>query len=208
MKNIEVWMDVVCPWSRLALIELDRTIAENNIPARVRLRNFRIDPEASSNDYGQTTIEHLCFTLNITPDKAFAILEGVINAGTEQGVTFNFETARGGNTLDSHRLIQVANKYSLSIPVALAISKAHFEDGKLPGELGLLVEIARQVGLPEDAIQKFETINSYNDEVLADEESASELNIESRPTIFINGELAFVGLPKQTELLAVLTREL
>jgi predicted DsbA family dithiol-disulfide isomerase len=208
MIQVEVWMDVVCPWSRLTLIQLDRTLAENNIPARVRLRSFRIDPEASSNDYGQTTIEHLCFTLNITPDKAFAILEGVINAGTEQGVTFNFETARGGNTFDSHRLIQVANKYSLSIPVALAISKAHFEDGKLPGELGLLLEIARQVGLPEDVIQKFETINSYNDEVLADEELANELNIESRPTIFINGELTFVGLPKQTELLAALIREL
>lgn len=201
-------MDVVCPWSRLALIQLDRTISENRISAIVRLRSFRIDPAAESADYGKTTIEHLTQKLNISATAAYEMLDGIFQAGAERGVAFNFDTARGGNTFDSHRLIQAANNYSLSSPVALAISKAHFEDGKLPAEDGLLLEIARQVGLPDDAIIEFETTNSFGDAVLADEELANQLNIKSRPTIFINGELAFAGLPDQPELLAALTKAL
>jgi predicted DsbA family dithiol-disulfide isomerase len=202
--EVELWMDVVCPWSRLALIVLDRTITENRISVIVRLRSFRIDPSAESADYGKTTIEHLTQKLNISENAAHKILDGVVQAGSERNVAFNFDNARGGNTFDSHRLIQAANNYSLSIPVALGISKAHFEDGKLPAEDGLLLEIAKQVGLPDDVIAEFENTNSFGDAVLADEMLAKQLNIESRPTMFINGELAFVGLPQQDELLALL----
>jgi predicted DsbA family dithiol-disulfide isomerase len=205
MNNVEVWIDVVCPWSRLTLIELDRTIAENNLSAIVRLRSFRIDPSADSADYGKTTIEHLTQKLNISAAEAHKMLEKIVQAGAQRNVRFNFDTARGGNTFDSHRLIQAANNYGLSLPVALAISKAHFEDGKLPAEEGLLVEIARQVGLPEPAIIEFDTTNTFGDAVIADEELAKKSNIESRPTMFISGELAFVGLPDQIELQAALT---
>jgi predicted DsbA family dithiol-disulfide isomerase len=187
----------------MALSELDKAITEFNRPVDLHLHAFRIDPDALE-AYDETTIEHLMAKLDISREQAVDMLSNVVNRGQEFGLNFNFEVARGGNTLNGHRLLKIAKAKGNQLSVALEIFKGHFELGKVPSDMEALEQIAMRAGLSQSAIDELLKSDKFTDDVLADEAEVVARGINSRPYFVLNGRTEFEGLKTKAEFLDLL----
>ena len=180
-------MDFGCPWSRMSFVELQRTVARRGDTLEVRFHGLRLDADAPA-DYGRTTIENLCDHLSISEDEAMAMLQKVVDVGLEVGVGFDFRRARGASTLDAHRLMKLTYIYGKQSDFALALWRAHFEDGLLISDRSVLVACAEEVGVPAHEALRVLMSGEYEAEVLAGEKDAAERGIERTPHfVFANG---------------------
>ena len=180
-------MDFGCPWSRMSFVELQRAVARQGDTLEVRFHGLRLDADAPA-EYGKTTIENLCDHLSISEDEAVAMLQKVVDIGSEVGVGFNFRQARGASTRDAHRLMMWAHIYGAQSRLAPLLWRAHFEDGLLVSDHQVLAAGAAEVGLSsEEALQVLES-DQYGADVLAGEKDAAERGIQQTPHfVFANG---------------------
>ena len=189
---VDVWIDLTCPWSRIGLTGLHRALADLQQPVTVQLHSFQIDPDAPA-DYGLTTVEALRANLGIAAARADEMLDVVRTAGAEAWLSFNFDIARGGNTLDAHRLLKLAAAHDQQLEVALALFRAHFELGQLLADPAVLARIAAEVHIPASEVQALLTTDQFADMIHDDEAQVKTRGISGRPTFFINNRHAFTG---------------
>ena len=189
---VDSWVDLVCPWSRIGLTELQRAITALGQPVTVHLHSYQIDPDAPA-DYGLTTIDALRANLGIDADRAEQMLDVVRDAGARVGLGFNFGIARGGNTTDAHRLLQLAALHGRNLEVALALFRAHFEEGQLLADPATLTRIASDAGIPAAEVTAMLASDRFVDIVRDDEAQVTARGITGRPTFIINGHHALTG---------------
>ncbi|MEN9992483.1 MAG: hypothetical protein RLY83_53 [Actinomycetota bacterium] len=195
--TLELWIDIGCPWSRMLLVEIDQALKEFNSPIEITFRALRIDPDGVD-DYGQTTIEHLVAALGISEDEAEGMLKNVIDEGKSYGLEFNFRIARGGNSMNAHRLIKHAHTNGTQLEVARELFEAHFAQGKLISSKEVLNEVAEKFHLSSGFLDSDE----YVHDVLDDEAKAKTKQITNTPTGIINGKHFFEGLKPASIILS------
>ena len=201
--SVDMWLDIGCPWSRISLHELERAIATVGEPVDVRFHSLRLDADAPA-DYGKTTIENLCDHLSISELEAEQMLSVVVEAGARVGVPFNFRAARGGNSLNAHRLLRLAADHDRHVTVATALFVAHFENGELISDHDVLQRIGHNAGLPVAAVKTLLASDDYEAEVVADEESAVRQGIERTPHFRFSGGSEASGVHSEAELVTAL----
>ena len=74
--RIDVWSDVVCPWCRIGMAELDRAIADFGQPVEVVLRAFELDPGAPAVPT-ESTVEHLQRKYGVSAEQVEGMLDDV-----------------------------------------------------------------------------------------------------------------------------------
>lgn len=195
--TLELWIDLGCPWSRMLLVEIDQALKEFNNSVSINFRALRIDPDGVE-DYGQTTIEHLVGALGITEDEAEGMLKNVIDEGKSYGLEFNFRIARGGNSMNAHRLIKHAHTNGTQLEVARELFEAHFAQGKLISNKEVLKDIAEKFNISAE----FLNTDEYIQAVLDDEAEAKTKQILNTPTGIINGKHFFEGLKPASVILS------
>ena len=166
----------------------------------VKLHAFRIDPNAPA-DYGMTTVEALCANENITPERAIQMLEKVHEMGREVGLNFNFDIARGGNTMDAFRITYLAQEHNKQLEVAQALFTAHFEQGILISDHQELKKLALAHGLHENEIDAVLSSNNYTSDVETDEKLVITLKMEQHPYFIFGSRINVVGVKSSEEYL-------
>jgi predicted DsbA family dithiol-disulfide isomerase len=201
--TVDVWIDFGSPTCRAGLTKLNLAIKEFGKPVTVKLHAFRIDPNAPA-DYGMTTIEALCANENITPERANQMLEKVHEMGREVGLNFNFDIARGGNTIDAFRITYLAQEHKKQLEVAEALFTAHFEQGILISDHQELKKLALAHGLPESEIDAVLSSNKYTSDVETDEKLVITLKMEQHPYFIFGSRINIVGVKSPDEYAAFL----
>ena len=202
-QTVEMWMDFGCPWSRISLHELERVIADTSAAVDVRFHSLRLDADAPA-DYGKTTIENLCEHLSIDVAEAERMLQVVVDAGARVGLGFNFHTARGGNSIDAHRLVRRAADFGVHVAVAREVFTAHFENGELISDHAVLQQIGVQAGMPVDVVRSLLASDELATVVLEDEEAARVRGLEKTPHFVFGGGYETNGVQWYEELRAAL----
>ena len=198
--TVDVWIDFGSPTCRAGLLQLNRAIEKFGKPVTVKLHAFRIDPNAPA-DYGMTTIEALCANENITPERANQMLEKVHELGREVGLNFNFDIARGGNTMDAFRITYLAQEHGKQLDVAKSLFDAHSEQGILISDHSELKKIALTHGLPRSEIDVVLNSNKYTSDVETDEKLTITLKMEHHPFFIFGSRINVVGLKAPDEYL-------
>lgn len=202
---LEFWIDFVSPTSYFTLLEIKQVIALAEWPIDLRFRSLRIDPDAPA-DYEKSTIDVLREKMKITQGEAEDLLSPIVAQAKTLGLDFDFDRARGGNTLDAHRLLHFCPHDSTQLEVAELLFRAHFEKGKLMSERPVLQEVAEFAGFGAHEIARFLDSEELTDAVLQDESQAHERGIDSIPTLVINGNLTPLGETPVAQLIADLHR--
>lgn len=184
MASISIAFDFACPESRVLIHRL-----RTEKPAlEVDLLPLRLDPLAPA-DYGHSTVSHLCIALDVSEARAREMLEQTEARFAIYGLSVDFDSARGCNTLDAHVLVHHAQHFGLHLVVASAIFDAHFAKGLLISDPQVLVEIAKTAGLDEElAVQALNTADTQI-AVLSKESDLIAAGIGKTPTVFIDGEV-------------------
>jgi predicted DsbA family dithiol-disulfide isomerase len=199
--QIEIYADVVCPWSYLGKRRLEAALARSPFAsdAILRWRPFQLDPDAPRTGVPLMTwlADHLGGA-----ERARAEADRVTRIAAAEGLTFDYDIAIAANTFDAHRLLWFADQpesifagagAETQPELAEALHHAHFTDGLDIGDPDVLVTLAEEVGLDADRVTRLLHSREATADVRGQLAWAYDLRITSVPTFVFAGTYTVSG---------------
>lgn len=203
--ELDVVIDVVCPWCYVGKKQLDKALAERpGVVSVVRWRPFQLSSETPPE--GVDRAEHYAKKFGDSPQFR-AAREHLLSVGGELGIAFDFESeCRIANTLDAHRLIRWAMSPNLQNEVAEGLMKAYFEDCAFLGDHALLVEIATAAGMDGTLVKELLASDKDKDLIAAEVNQAHQMGIQGVPMFIFNGKSGVSGAQEASVLVQVIDK--
>ncbi len=117
----------------------------------------------------------------------------MVQMAKETGLDYNLDTLILTNTFDAHRLTMLAKKHGLMIEMTERILYAYFTESKHIGDHQTLTELAVEVGLEREEVEKMLASDEMAEEVRADQQQAIQYGITGVPFFLINKKYALNG---------------
>jgi predicted DsbA family dithiol-disulfide isomerase len=155
-------------------------------------RCFELDP-TMERDNKQNMYEKLAQKYGMSIATAKANTENMVQMGKEAGVDFQFDTLILTNTFDAHRVTMFAKNHDLMHEMTNRILRAYFTESKHIGDHETLTELAAEVGLNRDSVEKMLASDEMADAVRADEKTGQQYGITGVPFFLINKKYALTG---------------
>lgn len=195
--KIEFVSDVVCPWCIIGLKSLDQALArigDELGPVELSFQPFELNPQMPPE--GEDIVEHL--------SRKYGMDEAQVKQNQamiqERAASVGFELrmdkrSRTWNTFDAHRLLHWAHEVSPAAQRQLkeALFSAYFTDGLNPGDHGLLLRLAGELGLDATEAAAVLASDRYAAEVREQETYWQRAGIRSVPSLIINDKHLITG---------------
>lgn len=192
--EIEIWVDVVCPWCYIGKRRWEAALAafDHRDEVDVTWRSFELAPDAPPST-DQNLVEMLSSKYGVSVDEAIAMNDRVSRIAEEEGLEYQLDRARPGNTLDAHRLLHLAARHGVQDAAEERFFQAYFTEGVAIGDRDELVRLAVEVGLDAEEARAVLDGDTYVDEVRADERLAGELGVSGVPFVAIDRRFGVSG---------------
>jgi predicted DsbA family dithiol-disulfide isomerase len=195
--EIEVWVDVVCPWSYIGKRRLEQAIAESAQPSEVTVtyHAFELDPGKPVGE-GVLVVERLAHRHSTDLDEARRMVERAAIIGRPDGIDMDIDAQVDANSFDAHRLVAlglVQGGPALQAAVLERLFSAHFSEGKSIDDHEALQRLAGEAGLDGRRVAAVLAGRDYADRVRADEQEAAELGVTAVPFFVANRQVALTG---------------
>jgi predicted DsbA family dithiol-disulfide isomerase len=185
--RIDFVSDVSCPWCVIGLKSLEQALAnlQGELDVDLHFQPFELNPGMGPD--GQDISEHIAEKYGSTQEQQDKSREMIRQRGADLGFTFDMG-ARGRiyNTFDAHRLLHWAESQGQQKALKEALFEAYFTKGENPGAIEVLVRVAGEVGLDQDAARQVLASTAYTEEVRQAEYYWQRAGIRSVPAIVIN----------------------
>ena len=190
--HVEIWSDVVCPWCYVGKRRLESALEAYDEDVDVRWRSFELDPQAPP-VRDLPAAEHLAGKYGMSVEDARALNAQMTELAAGEGLEYDLDRTRGGNTFDAHRVIHLGAARGLQEPVQERLMRGYFRDGEPVGDRATLVRLAADAGLdPAEADAVLET-DAYADDVRGDELLAERMGIRGVPYFVLNRRFGVSG---------------
>lgn len=192
MVKLDIVSDPICPWCYIGKACLDKALAERpDHPFEIQWHPFQLNPDMPPE--GMDRREYL--------ERKFGGKEGAVKAyapiaerAEAEGLTINFEAIkRTPNTMDAHRLIHWAGIEGRQMPVAMALFRAYFEEGRDIGDHEVLADIADSVEMDAAVVQKLLASDADREDIAARDKAFREMGITGVPCFIVAGQHAVPG---------------
>jgi predicted DsbA family dithiol-disulfide isomerase len=203
--RIDVWSDIACPWCYVGKRRLERALREFPHEVEVLWHAFELDPGApKERDPSVSHAERIAKKYGISVEQAQRNSDRLRDVARGEGLAFDFEHIRSGNTFDAHRIVQLAHHRGRQDRVKERLLKAYLEEGALMSDHATLVRLAVEAGLDEGEVADVLASDQYGREVRIEEAQARELGISGVPCFVFDGRLAVSGAQSPEVLLSAL----
>ena len=199
--NIEIWYDLVCPWSYLGKHRLEAVLPELYVDVSMTFRAYQLDPAPVP---PRLPIRQAMAAKVGDPARVEQMVNHVTAIARSEGLALNYDRAIAANTFDAHRLVAWAAAQELQLNMIETLQRAHFSGG---ADLGSRVELARlagSIGLDERAAGVYLASPAGTDAVNADLAEARELDITSVPTFVVDRRFVVQGAQERAALRSAL----
>ncbi len=203
--KIEVWSDVVCPWCYIGKRRLEAALEDFDEDVEVTWRSFQLDPSAPTDPQGPLD-EALAKKYGVGLEQARSMMARMTQTAAEEGLDFDFDSARGGNTFDAHRVIHFARSKDKQGEMKERLLSAYMCEGRPISDPGELATLAGEVGLDEDEVRAMLEGDAYEDEVRFDRAEARQLGVTGVPFFLIEEKYGIPGAQAAETLLDALQR--
>ncbi|MDO8210492.1 DsbA family oxidoreductase [Conexibacter sp. CPCC 206217] len=192
--ELELWIDVVCPWCYLGKRRLEAALEQFDARDEVTLvqRSFELDPSAPRIIEG-TLAELIASKYGSTVEEAKARQAQLVELGREDGIDFRFDIARGGNTFDAHRLIHLAREQGVAQGVVERLMLGYFTEGLAIGDPAALANAVAEAGITQPEAHELLDSDRFTDEVRAEEQLGARLGIRGVPFLVLDGRYGVSG---------------
>jgi predicted DsbA family dithiol-disulfide isomerase len=181
--DVEIVFDPSCPWCYIGKRQLERAIAlRGNARVVRRWWPFLLSPDMPGEgvDRGRFLIRKFGSEARVA-----RIFRAISHVGQSVGIPFAFERiSRAPNTRNAHRLVRFADSWGRADAAVEALFHGHFVLGRDIGDLAVLVDIGRAVGLDPLRLRRY-LISDADVAVIAEENARAH-------RLGINGVPAFV----------------
>ncbi|WP_264805193.1 DsbA family oxidoreductase [Cytobacillus sp. NCCP-133] len=171
---------------------LEDAIKQIDHPIEVTYRCFELDPTADR-DIKDNMYEKLSKKYGMSIEQAKANTRNMVQMAGNAGLEFNLDTVILTNTFDAHRLTMFAKTKGLMKEMTERLLRAYFTDSKHIGDYETLTELAAEVGLDREEVEKLLASDDMADAVRADEQAAQQYRITGVPFFLINKKYALNG---------------
>ena len=205
MIEIDLILDVVCPWCFLGKRQLDKAISERaEGSVSVRLRAYQLSPDAPVEGTDRAAYYKKKFGDGPELQQARAYMR---EKGSALGINFDFEReALIANTLDAHRVIRWALAPGKQLEVADEIMHQYFEQGAFLGDHELLADIASAEGMDRDLLLELLASDRDKDLVTKEAMEAGQMGVRGVPFYIFDGKVALSGAQDPETITEVLDR--
>ncbi len=205
--QVEVWSDFACPWCALGLVRLEAALRafEHGGAVDVVHRAYELDPGAPAR-LDRTMEEAVARRYGLHREQVRAGHERLTALGAAAGFTFAFDRVQLGSTFDAHRLAKAALGTAAEPTLVRALFTARFSEGRRLSDHGVLRDVARKSGVPDEVAEAVLGGGAYGAEVRADEARARELDVMGVPFFLIGGAWPVPGAQDVETMLLVLRR--
>ena len=203
--DLEIWSDIACPWCYIGKRHLEAAMAqfEHADEVQVTWRSFELDPTAPAEIPGDA-VTLLAAKYGVSVEQARQMQQRVTDAAARDGLDYRLDETRLGSTFDGHRIIALAREHGLQDEMKERLLRARLSEGRLVSDHDTLVELAVEVGLPDDEVRDTLAGDRFAAAVREDEETARRFGITGVPMFVVDRELGASGAQPPELLLSLL----
>jgi predicted DsbA family dithiol-disulfide isomerase len=192
--QVEIWLDVVCPWCYLGKRRLERALESfgHRDEVSVVYRSFELDPSAPA---GVTTptVDLLASKYGMNAEQASDAQRTMQQRAAEDGLEFRMAGLRSGNTRDAHRLLHLAKAHGRQAELTERLQRGYFTEQASIFDHASLTELGVEAGLDRDEVTRVLASGEYGDAVDTDEEMAHALGATGVPLFVIDRRYGISG---------------
>ncbi|HEY6722980.1 MAG TPA: DsbA family oxidoreductase [Polyangiaceae bacterium] len=181
---LEIWSDIACPWCFIGKRRFETALrrTEQVGPVAITWRAFQLDPSAPKS-YPERPghNERLARKYGVSLAEAEKMVLRVVNLGKPEGIDFDFDALKGGNTFDGHRLLAFARERGVQDALKERLLRAYFCEGAQISDPSTLGALALDVGLETEAALAVVASDQYAADVRRDQATAAQLGIRGVP---------------------------
>ena len=205
--KVEIWSDVMCPFCYIGKrnfeTALDQFANKSNI--EVIWKSYQLDPtipEVATESYR----DYLVKVKGMDSEQVKTMLDNVTNSAKEVGLEYNFDKAVMVNSLNAHKLIQLAKSKGLGDEIEERLFLGFFTEGKNIADLTTLSELGKDIGLEETDIKTAFTDEKYLSLVNKDIQEAQQVGVQGVPFFVLDRKYAVSGAQPSEAFLANLEK--
>jgi predicted DsbA family dithiol-disulfide isomerase len=206
---VEVWSDIACPWCYVGKRRLESALArfEHRDDVRVVWRAFELDPSAPrERDRTQSYAARLASKYGRSEAQAQEMIQHMVGVAAAEGLPFDFERIRSGNTFDAHRVLHLAALRGQQDALKERFLRAYFCEGQPIGDHETLLTLASAQGLDVDELQSLLSSDLYAEEVRAEQREARDIGVSGVPFFLLGRKYAVAGAQPAEVLLQALNK--
>jgi predicted DsbA family dithiol-disulfide isomerase len=151
-----------------------------------------LDPTIGKDVKG-TIYEALAKKYGMSIAQAKANTQNVIQMAKRVGLDYHMDTLILTNTFDAHRLSMFAKTQGLMKEMTERILHAYFTESKHIGDHETLSELAVEVGLNREAVEKMLASDEMADAVREDQRAAKQIGVTGVPFFLFDKKYALTG---------------
>ena len=195
--KINIFADTICGWCFIGHTNLNNAVKKfPEIKFEISHTPFQLNPEIPAGGISRDKYLQLKFG---GKDYAASMYENMRLKAKEAGIIFNLDKIkRTPNTLLSHLLIILSEKFNLQNQIKEKIYKSYFIDGLDIGDINILTNIAKKENISEKIFIDFinqENIKMVNSKItLAKEKGISGVPFFEIGREFISGSQSILHL--------------
>jgi len=207
--ELDLWSDLVSPYSWIAKRRVEAAIAAFERPhdVTVRLRAFEQDPDVPVGG-GVPVHEHLSMRYGGGDAGTGRLMSAKASEEAQaDDLVFDWDRAVRANTFDAHRLCALAGEMGGPALRSAAFERfhaAHFGEGLALDDHEVLQRLSAECGLDERRVAAVLASDEYGEQVRADEREARSMGVTSTPFVLANGYAALSGAKPVDDYLALL----
>ena len=195
--KINIFADTICGWCFIGHTNLNNAIKKfPNIRFEISHTPFQLNPEMPAGGISRDKYLQVKFG---GKDYAAPMYENMKLKAKEAGIIFNLDKIKTTpNTVLSHLLIILSEKFNLQNQIKEKIYRSYFIDGLDIGNINILINIAEQNNISEKIFKNFineENIKKVNSKIiLAKEKGISGVPFFEIENEFISGAQSILQL--------------
>lgn len=193
--TVTVFHDLICPWCRIGLHNLERVLAGWSGPTpRLDLRPNLLNP----NTPPEGTDLRRELEAKYGAGSSSRMFERVTQAGARAGVSFAWERITvSPSTIPGHALIDAAPE-DKKRPLLQALHEAYFSEGVNIGATDALIALAEPIGIPAAEVKRIVEDPRQLAKIRTQAQEAIALGVRGVPNFRIGGATLSGAQPVET----------
>ncbi|MGB3626201.1 MAG: DsbA family oxidoreductase [Henriciella sp.] len=200
--TIEMVSDPVCPWCWLGLRRIQSAIdLVPEIDVELLFKPFELDPTIPEGGVNYRDYMAKKFGPETEEGRWSAMRQALIEYGEAEGIPYHFNDLKHRpNSFDAHRLVRWAQGQGKGAEAKEALFSAYFEHARDIGDHDVLADIAENIGLERDIVEKLLASDADVAETREEEELFRQMGIGGVPTYIAMRKVAVQGAESAEKL--------
>lgn len=196
--QIDVYADVLCPWSYIGKRRLEKALAGADGADRMQVvwRSYELSPDEGRVP-GRSAADAL---LDWRGAEGPARIDLIHSLGRADDLAIDLTAARPVNTFDAHRITHLGAAHGLADQVVERLLHAYLVEGLNIADHEVLLRLGTEAGLPADAVAEVLAGDAFAADVRADEDLAVQSRVTGVPMLVVGDHPPVTAIQPPEEL--------